>query len=118
MWTVAKCRARACRDISLRTAAVRSSVAACGGGGWGLQCATQHIEGGGYGAPSGARPVRGGSVESLALMSENAKPAGSSSSSPSPSSSGSDFDLVVVGTGPGGYVAAIRAAQLGMRVAC
>src|SRR5581483_5754147 len=28
------------------------------------------------------------------------------------------FDLVVVGSGPGGYVAAIRAAQLGVRVAC
>ena len=27
------------------------------------------------------------------------------------------FDFVVVGAGPGGYVAAIRAAQLGMRVA-
>jgi dihydrolipoamide dehydrogenase len=29
----------------------------------------------------------------------------------------SSFDLVVIGSGPGGYVAAIRAAQLGMRVA-
>jgi len=29
-----------------------------------------------------------------------------------------DLDLVVIGGGPGGYVAAIRAAQLGMRVAC
>ncbi len=28
------------------------------------------------------------------------------------------FDLVVIGSGPGGYVAAIRAAQLGLRVAC
>jgi dihydrolipoamide dehydrogenase len=28
-----------------------------------------------------------------------------------------EFDLVVVGTGPGGYVAAIRAAQLGMKAA-
>src|SRR6266446_6040718 len=28
------------------------------------------------------------------------------------------FDLVVIGTGPGGYVAAIRAAQLGMKTAC
>ena len=28
-----------------------------------------------------------------------------------------NFDLVVVGTGPGGYVAAIRAAQLGMKTA-
>jgi len=28
------------------------------------------------------------------------------------------FDLIVIGAGPGGYVAAIRAAQLGMRVGC
>ncbi|HCO53774.1 MAG TPA: dihydrolipoyl dehydrogenase, partial [Pelagibacterium sp.] len=27
------------------------------------------------------------------------------------------FDLTVIGTGPGGYVCAIRAAQLGMKVA-
>ncbi|MYB08038.1 MAG: dihydrolipoyl dehydrogenase [Gemmatimonadetes bacterium] len=29
-----------------------------------------------------------------------------------------DFDVVVVGGGPGGYVAAIRAGQLGLRTAC
>src|SRR5436190_5300992 len=28
------------------------------------------------------------------------------------------FDLIVIGAGPGGYVAAIRAAQLGKKVAC
>lgn len=28
------------------------------------------------------------------------------------------FDLVIIGSGPGGYVAAIRAAQLGLTVAC
>ncbi len=28
------------------------------------------------------------------------------------------FDLIVIGAGPGGYVAAIRAAQLGLKVAC
>ena len=29
-----------------------------------------------------------------------------------------NFDMIVIGTGPGGYVAAIRAAQLGLNVAC
>ncbi len=29
-----------------------------------------------------------------------------------------DFDTVIIGAGPGGYVAAIRAAQLGQKVAC
>ena len=29
----------------------------------------------------------------------------------------SNFDLIVVGSGPGGYVAAIRASQLNMKVA-
>ena len=29
-----------------------------------------------------------------------------------------DYDLIIIGAGPGGYVAAIRAAQLGMKVAC
>ena len=28
------------------------------------------------------------------------------------------FDVVVIGGGPGGYVAAIRAAQLGLKTAC
>ena len=30
----------------------------------------------------------------------------------------SNFDLVVIGGGPGGYVCAIRAAQLGLKTAC
>ena len=28
-----------------------------------------------------------------------------------------DFDLVIIGSGPGGYVAAIRGSQLGLKVA-
>ena len=30
----------------------------------------------------------------------------------------SNFDVIVVGSGPGGYVCAIRAAQLGFKTAC
>src|SRR3712207_8391698 len=29
-----------------------------------------------------------------------------------------DFDVLVIGAGPGGYVAAIRAAQLGLKTGC
>jgi len=29
-----------------------------------------------------------------------------------------NFDVVVIGGGPGGYIAAIRAAQLGLNTAC
>lgn len=29
-----------------------------------------------------------------------------------------DFDLIIIGSGPGGYVAAVRAAQLGLKTAC
>ena len=29
----------------------------------------------------------------------------------------SEFDLIIIGAGPGGYVAGIRAAQLGLSVA-
>jgi dihydrolipoyl dehydrogenase len=32
--------------------------------------------------------------------------------------SSEEFDVIVIGSGPGGYVAAIRAAQLGLKVAC
>ena len=28
-----------------------------------------------------------------------------------------NYDLIIIGSGPGGYVAAIRASQLGMKVA-
>jgi len=41
----------------------------------------------------------------------------SEQSSSSHSSASQHFDVIVLGAGPGGYVAAIRAAQLGKSVA-
>jgi dihydrolipoamide dehydrogenase len=38
--------------------------------------------------------------------------------SPTTGTANEPFDLIVIGAGPGGYVAAIRAAQLGLRTAC
>jgi dihydrolipoamide dehydrogenase len=37
---------------------------------------------------------------------------------PAQPSADGKFDLIIVGSGPGGYVAAIRAAQLGLKTAC
>jgi len=42
----------------------------------------------------------------------------SSFSSSATASSSSPYDVVVIGGGPGGYVAAIKAGQLGLRTAC
>ena len=30
----------------------------------------------------------------------------------------SNFDVIVIGSGPGGYICAIRSAQLGLKTAC
>ena len=37
---------------------------------------------------------------------------------PSCAAAGGECDLVILGGGPGGYVAAIKAAQLGMKTVC
>src|SRR5215831_17140137 len=37
---------------------------------------------------------------------------------PVPETLAQNYDVIVIGAGPGGYVAAIRAAQLGLKTAC
>ena len=37
---------------------------------------------------------------------------------PAPSKAAADYDVVVIGRGVGGYIAAIRAGQLGLKTAC
>ncbi|MBV1837802.1 dihydrolipoyl dehydrogenase [Acetobacter estunensis] len=71
----------------------------------------------------------------LATLSEGAKAASKPAAAPAPKAeapvaakkpapaaseapSETDYDIVVIGAGPGGYVCAIRAAQLGFKVAC
>lgn len=54
---------------------------------------------------------------------EKAAPAPAKAAAPAPAKATeapaeTDYDVVVIGAGPGGYVCAIRAAQLGFKVAC
>ncbi|AOW50279.1 dihydrolipoyl dehydrogenase [Acetobacter ascendens] len=50
-----------------------------------------------------------------AAKAEDAKPAAAPAAQ---APAETDYDVVVIGAGPGGYVCAIRAAQLGFKVAC
>ena len=58
--------------------------------------------------------VRGGSGQKPAATS---KPAKQEAPKPAPRATDHAFDVVVLGAGPGGYTAAFRAADLGLRVA-
>ena len=71
------------------------------------------VEDAGAAAPKPAPPA-----ETPASASSPGKPS-APEPAPMPDASGpTDYDLIVLGAGPGGYVAAIRAAQLGLKVAC
>ena len=37
---------------------------------------------------------------------------------PAPSKAAADYDVAVIGSGVGGYIAAIRAGQVGLKTAC
>jgi dihydrolipoamide dehydrogenase len=58
-------------------------------------------------------------AESVATPAVREQPAAASSQQPAAAPAGGsyDFDMVVIGAGPGGYTAAFRAADLGMKVA-
>lgn len=71
------------------------------------------------GAAAGASPPRdAGSPATNAEVPASPAPAAAVDSGPARPEGRFDYDLVVLGAGPGGYVAAIRAAQLGLKVAC
>jgi dihydrolipoamide dehydrogenase len=58
-------------------------------------------------------PLSSGPGDPVATDFNSASPAPNASKTASPSS----FDVIIIGGGPGGYVAAIRASQLGLRTA-
>ena len=64
-------------------------------------------------APAAA-PASAAASASASAPAPVSAPAGGGASA----SAKADFDVIVIGSGPGGYIAAIRAAQLGKTVAC
>ena len=65
-----------------------------------------------------APPARAPMPDTPASASSPAKPEPAPAPTPPAPRENTDFDVIVLGAGPGGYVAALRAAQLGLRVAC
>merc|ERR1719414_1723027 len=62
--------------------------------------------------------MQSGLVKSLRLTKSHGNVVRCAASLQSRSYATNDVDLVVIGSGPGGYVGAIRAAQLGMKTVC
>ncbi len=77
------------------------------------------VEAGAAGAASPAAPA---AAPLPASTGSDAKPPPppptEAPAAPAGSVAQTDYDLIVIGAGPGGYVCAIRAAQLGLRTAC
>jgi dihydrolipoyl dehydrogenase len=74
----------------------------------------------GAGASGSAAPAKAAAPAASAATSAPAQPAApAQGKAPAPAApEGSfDYDLVIIGSGPGGYVAGIRAGQLGLKVA-
>ncbi|RFD19986.1 dihydrolipoyl dehydrogenase [Komagataeibacter melaceti] len=68
---------------------------------------------GGQQAAPAAKPAQ---PAAPAAAAPAATPAPAAATTPAPAET--DYDVIVIGAGPGGYVCAIRAAQLGFKVAC
>ncbi|RBM06321.1 dihydrolipoyl dehydrogenase [Novacetimonas cocois] len=70
---------------------------------------------------AGARPAAPAAAPKAAAPSAPAAPAATPAPAAKPAAEApaeTDYDVIVIGAGPGGYVCAIRAAQLGFKVAC
>ncbi|GBR50164.1 dihydrolipoyl dehydrogenase [Acetobacter pomorum] len=65
--------------------------------------------------PGAAGTAPAAKAAAPAAKAEEAKPAAAPAAQ---APAETDYDVVVIGAGPGGYVCAIRAAQLGFKVAC
>jgi dihydrolipoamide dehydrogenase len=67
--------------------------------------------------PAAAHPAPAQPAEIPTAAAAPARPAAAPAAAPAQAGPAYDYDLVIIGGGPGGYVAAIRAEQLGLKTA-
>ena len=73
----------------------------------------------GSGKPAGDTPPRQAAPPSSGTVAKPEPPAPTAApAAPAGEIGETDYDLIVIGAGPGGYVCALRAAQLKLKVAC
>ncbi|NHN83978.1 dihydrolipoyl dehydrogenase [Acetobacter musti] len=75
------------------------------------------LDAGAKGGKSAAKPAPAAEKKAEAPAKAAAPAAAAKPAAEAPPSE-TDYDIVVIGAGPGGYICAIRAAQLGFKVAC
>jgi dihydrolipoamide dehydrogenase len=105
-------------EVNAPSAGVLGDIAAADGAEVEVGALLGTIEEAGAAQPSPAKTPEPAQAPAPATPTESAKPPAPVTERTSAAATDGEFDVIVIGSGPGGYVCAIRAAQLGLKTAC